>query len=231
MKSALSLMLSVGLLAPSIPVAAQEAPETSGPIGRAITREAVRLGVVLSTQQPGQGPVGVSVEREAARLVSTLVARGRPWDGSTGFNTQADQIDRSDDWNAVRRLESGTRVLVTTNQSRVLNGRLTSISEDTLQMVVRWGREQTLRRDDVGEVRLGHRLGVAQHAGLGLLLGGVTGFLAGSAAACDPNVCGGEGGLAIAGGLVYGTLMGGIGGFVVGQAVHARPGRLVSELR
>lgn len=67
MKSALSLMLSVGLLAPG----------TSGPIGWAITREAVRLSVVLSTQQPGQGPVGVSLEREAARLVSTLVARGR----------------------------------------------------------------------------------------------------------------------------------------------------------
>jgi hypothetical protein len=52
-------------------------------------------------------------------------------------------------------------------------------------------------------------------------------LVVGSAAACDPNVCGGEGGLAIAGGLVYGTVMDGIGGFAVGEAVHARSGRLV----
>jgi hypothetical protein len=186
------------------------------------------FGVSLPAQQPGQSSLRASAEREAVRLASTPAAQDPSWNGPTGFNTTAAQIEQSDDdWDAVRRLKDGTRVVVTTRQDRRINGKLTTVSEDTLQMVVRWGREQTLRRDDIGEVRLRHRLGVAQHAGLGLLLGGVTGFLAGSAAACDPNVCGGEGGLAIAGGLVYGTFMGGIGGFVVGEAVHARPGRLV----
>ena len=185
------------------------------------------FGVGLSAQQPSQSSLRASLEREVA---STLVAHDPSWNGSTGFNTPAAQIARSDDWDTVRRLKDGTRVLVTTLQGRDINGRLTTVSEDTLQMVVRWGRKQTLLRDEVREVRLSHRLSVGQHAGLGLLLGGVTGFLVGSAAACDPHVCGGEGGLAVAGGLVYGTLMGGIGGFVVGEAVHARPGRLVYTL-
>jgi hypothetical protein len=102
------------------------------------------------------------------------------------------QTERSEDWNTVRRLKDGTRVLVTTRQGRGIDGRLNTVREDALQMVVRWGRKQTLLRDDVREVRLGHRLSVGQHAGPGLLLGGVTGFLVGSAAACDPNVCGGR---------------------------------------
>ena len=84
-------------------------------------------------------------------------------------------------------------------------------------MVVRWGRKQKLLRDDVREVRLGHRLSVGQHAGLGLLVGGVTGFLVGAPCSdCPVNV-----------GFATGTFLGGIGGFVVGEAVHARPGRLV----
>lgn len=185
------------------------------------------FGVDLFAQQPAQASLRASFEREATRLASTLAAHDPSWSGSAGVNTRGAQIERSDDWDAVRRLKDGTRVLVTTRQGRGIDGRLITVSEDTLQLVVRWGRRQTLRRDDVHEVRLGHRLGVGQHAGVGLLLGGVTGFLVGSAAACDPHVCGGEGGLAIAGGTVYGTLIGGIGGFVVGQAVHARPGPLI----
>jgi hypothetical protein len=185
------------------------------------------FGVDLFAQQPVQASLRASFEREATRLASTLAPHNPSWIGSVGVNAPGDQIERSDDWDAVRRLKAGTRVLVTTRQGRGINGRVAIVSEDTLLLVGRWGRKQTLRRDDVHEVRLGHRLGVGQHAGLGLLLGGVTGFLVGSAAACDPHVCGGEGGLAIAGGTVYGTFIGGIGGFVVGQAVHARPGRLV----
>jgi hypothetical protein len=188
------------------------------------------VGVGLSAQQPSQSSLRASLEREVTPLASTLVADDPFWNGSTGFNTPAAQIARSNDWDTVRRLKDGTRVRVTTLQGRDINGRLTTVSEDTLQMVVRWGRKQTLLRDEVREVRLSHRLSVGQHTGLGLLLGGVTGFLVGSAAACDPLVCGGEGGLAVAGGLVYGTLMGGIGGFVVGEGVHARPGRLIYTL-
>lgn len=185
------------------------------------------FGVGLSAQQPGQSPLRASLERDATRLAPTLAVQEPSWNGATGVDTRAARIDRSDDWDAVRRLKDGTRVLVTTRQGRGINGRLTTVSEDRLQIVGRSGRKQTIPRDDVREVRLDHRLSVVQHAGLGLLLGGVTGFLVGRAAACDPDVCAGEGGLAIAGGAVYGTFIGGIGGFVVGQAVHARKGRLV----
>lgn len=193
------------------------------------------FGVGLAAQQLGQSSLRASLEREATRLASSLAAHDPSWNGSAAFNTPAAQIERSDDWDTVRRLKDGTRVLVTASQGRRINGRLTTVSEDTLHMVVRWGREETLRRADVREVRLGHRLSVGQHVGLGLLLGGVTGNLVGRAAACGdsttlPGDCGGEAGLAIAGGTVYGTFLGGIGGFVFGQAVHARPGRLVYAL-
>jgi len=202
------------------------APLVLRPRGKTVARR-FGSGVGVAAQQLGEEPVRASLEREATRLASTLVARDPFWNRSTGVNTPLAQRDRSDDWASVLRLKEGTHVFVATRQGRGINGRLTAVSPDTLQMVVRRGRTETLSRDDVGEVRLGHRLGVAQHAGLGLLLGGVTGFLVGSAAACDSNVCGGEGGLAVAGGFVHGTFLGGIGGFVVGEAVHARPGRLV----
>jgi hypothetical protein len=169
--------------------------------------------VGLSAQQLGQSSARASLERDATRMASTLAADV--------------QLEPSDDWDNVRRLKEGTHVRVTTRHGGVVNGRLTTVGEDALEMVVRRGRKQTLLHDDVREVRLGHSFSVGQSAGLGLLLGGITGFLGGSVAACDPHVCGGERGLAIAGGTVYGVLLGGIGGFVVGEAMHARPGQLV----
>ena len=60
----------------------------------------------------------------------------------------------------------------------------------TLQMVDRRGRNQTLARDDVHEVRLDHRLSVGQHVGLGMPLGGVTGWFVGKAADCDCDLRG-----------------------------------------
>ena len=188
----------------------------------------VRSSVAVSAQQLGEQPIRVSLEREATRLATTLAARDPSWNGSTGFNAPAVQLDRSDDWDTVQRFEEGTRVLVTTRQGRSIDGKLTTVSEDTLQMVVRWGRKQTLLRDDIREVRLGHRLSVGQHASLGLLLGVSAGFLAGSAEACASNVCGGEGGLAVAGGSVYGPLVGSIGGVALRELAPAGPGRLVS---
>ena len=167
------------------------------------------LPLTAQDQPEAAGPLALAMTREAVRLAAAA------W------------IEGSDDWDAVRQLEDGTPVLVTTQQDRRINGKLAGVSDDRLQVVVGWGRKQALLRDDIREVRIGHRLSVGQHAGLGLLLGAAGGFLVGSAAACDPHVCGGERGLAIAGGLVYGTLMGGIGGFVVGEAVHTRSGRLV----
>ena len=173
------------------------------------------FSVALSAQQPNRGPLSASLEREATRLASTLSANDP--ERSTGFSRPVAQIGPLDDWDAVRRLNDGTRVLVTTNQGRGINGRLNTVSEDTLQIVVRWRRKETLLRHDIREVRLRHRLSVGEHAGLGLLVGGVTGLLAGAPCVdCPVNV-----------GLVYGTFLGGIGGFVIGEGVHARPGRLV----
>ena len=186
-----------------------------------------KFTIVLSAQHSGLSPVGASLEREATRLAATLATHEQPSASSRGFDASAAQIDRSHDWDAVRRLKDGTRVLVSTGQERGLEGSVTAVSDDELQIVVRRGRLQTLRRDDVREVRLDHRLSIGQHVGLGLLVGGVTGYLIGSAVGCDPRVCGGEGGLAIAGGTLYGTFTGGLGGFVVGHVVHSRSARLV----
>lgn len=134
---------------------------------------------------------------------------------------------RLDDWAVFTGLDADTRVQVTMRDGRANAGRVATAAPDAVTLKVRWGRTQVLARADVREVRLGHRMGVAQFAGLGLLAGGVAGLVAGRAAACNPNVCGGEGGIAVAGGLVFGTLVGGIAGVVTGEAVHARPGRLI----
>ena len=95
MKSVLSLTLIVCLLKSALPATAQEQTERTGPLAKAVTREAVRLAA-------------------------------------------AAQIERSGDWDTVRRLKDGTRVLVTTIQGRDINGKLATASDDTLRMVVRW---------------------------------------------------------------------------------------------
>lgn len=163
-----------------------------------------------------------------ARAVgATFIPRGPSHDLSATVESDGAPRDRTDDWGVVVRLAEGTRVRVTTRQGQDVNGRVAAVNQDTVQVGLRWGRTKTLPRDEVVAVRLGHRVTVAQHTGLGSLLGGLAGVLIGSAAACDSNVCGGEGGLAVAGGLVSGIFMGALGGFVVGEAVHARPGRLI----
>jgi len=79
------------------------------------------LGVGLSAQQPAQSSLHASLERETIRLAST-VANDEPFESvSTGFNGGV-QTERSDDWDAVRRLQHGTGVLVTTRQNRRING-------------------------------------------------------------------------------------------------------------
>src|SRR5262245_20363854 len=96
------------------------------------------FGVGLSAQQPGRSSLRASLERAATGLASVPLHEPS-WDGSTEFNTHADQTGRSDDWDAVRQLKAGTRTVVTTRQDRRIIGKLTSVSGDTLQMVVRWG--------------------------------------------------------------------------------------------
>ena len=184
------------------------------------------FGVGLSAQQPGQSSLRASLEREATRLASTLVARNQPLDDATGFEKAATPMGRSDDWNAVQRLGDGTRVVVTTSRKQGVRGRISTVSEDTLQIVDRQGGDQMLRREDVREVRLDHQRSVGQYVGLGLLLGGVTGFAIGSATECDCELRG----LGTVVGAVYGTLGGALGGWMIGGAVHARPGRLIYAL-
>lgn len=177
------------------------------------------FGVGLSAQQLGQSLLRPALEREAIRMASTLAAHDP---SSTDFNTHAAQIERSDDWDAVRRLKDGTRVRVTTRQDRRLNGKLTTVSEDTVQMVVRFGRKQTLLRDDIREVRLRHPL--HRYVFLGVLAGGVTGYVAGrisnrGCVDCLP---------AALSAMTFGFL-GGSGGALVGKMVDA-PGPLVYAL-
>ncbi len=57
--------------------------------------------------------------------------------------------------------------------------------------------------------------------------GAPPGYLAGAAAACDPHICGGEGGLVRAGGAVHGASFKALGGFAVSQIAHSRRGRML----
>jgi hypothetical protein len=161
----------------------------------------------------GLGPIRASLEREGRVLAATLAA--------------GQASERSNDWDNARGLAPGTRVTVSTDQEPFVKGTLISMSDDTLHLQSRRGRPWTIARADVREIRVGHKIGGGQGLAIGLLLGGVAGYLAGGATACEPHVCGGERGLAVAGGTLQGVFLGGIGGFVAGQAVQSRPGRLV----
>lgn len=180
------------------------------------------LNRCLLAQTPERFMLRAAVEREAAHLASRAAAPT----ATKAAPSQEPAHTRDNDWNTVRGLAVGTRLIVFLQNGTRVQGVLVNAGEASVR-VLAGGRERTLLRAEIVEVRRGHRLSVAQHAGIGLLLGGMTGIVAGSAAACDPRRCGGEGGLATAGGLVFGTFLGGLGGFVFGEAVHARPGRLV----
>ena len=160
---------------------------------------------------------------EAARLASTLAARDQSGDRSTSLSTSATQIERTNDWNAIRQLKEGTRILVTTSQDRSIRGRTSTVSEDALRMIDRQGHDQMLRREDVREVRLDHRLSVGQYVGLGLLIGGWAGVAIGRASECDCELRG----LGTAMGAISGTIGGAIGGWMIGDAMNARPRRLI----
>lgn len=180
----------------------------------------------LYAQTRERFPLRAAIEREAARLASRADRLAVTPAETRAVPSPVQADTRDDGWNAVRSLAVGTRVMVILRRDASVQGTLAGASEESVRVLVR-GHERVLLRTEIAEVRRGHRLSVAQHAGLGLVLGGLTGVVAGSAAACDPHRCGGEGGLATAGGLVFGTFMGGLGGFVFGEAVHARPGTLV----
>lgn len=76
MKSAVSLALSIGLVSPALPVTAQDrivAP--LGPIARAITREAARLGTVQQVTKPTDSD-WARVRRLAPGTEVTVTVRG-----------------------------------------------------------------------------------------------------------------------------------------------------------
>ena len=76
MKSAISLALSMCLVSSAFPVAAQDGiAATPGPIARAITREAVRLGTVQEVAKPGDSD-WASVRRLAPGTEVIVTVRG-----------------------------------------------------------------------------------------------------------------------------------------------------------
>lgn len=188
--------------------------------------------VMVPSVGQAQGPIAVAARREAVRLaVAQVIARDSVRRSprlaaevlfSTSLNTPAPQAERSDDWGAVRRLEEGTRVHVTTRQGQDLRGTLTTAGEDTLQMVISGDRKETLLRDDVSELRLA-RHSIGHYVGLGLLAGGISGLAIGKASECDCDLRG----LSTALGAIYGPVGGAIGGWMVGSALRERPERLV----
>jgi len=141
------------------------------------------------------------------------------------------QAPAATDWEAVRRLDAGTRVVVVDHRYERITAKVTAVSDDALELAAGWGRVVILHRRDVREVRFARGISPAAGLGLGLLAGAAAGNIAGRAA-CPPRGCGGEGALAVAAGTMHGAFYGGISGYVIGHAVNARPGRLIySQVR
>jgi hypothetical protein len=76
MKSAVSLALTMSLTSSALPVAPQDGIVAPGPIARAITREALRLGTVQQVGQPTDSDWERVVRRLAPGTEVTVTARG-----------------------------------------------------------------------------------------------------------------------------------------------------------
>jgi hypothetical protein len=197
------------------------------------------LGANVSAQTVAPSALRASIDREVARLASVdvatpgVVAEPAVRAATQPANNLGAVEQRTDDWGAVQKLVPGTRVRVATRNGREIIGPLTLAGEDRVELVAR-GRTESILRDDVWAVRLPHGLSVPGYLGLGILAGGVTGLLVGSAASasCDRTPgCDSAGALAIAGGVTLGPFLGGMTGFVTGQIVHHRPERVVYARR
>ena len=179
----------------------------------------------------GAHQVGLTLNGQSlSHLLSTTAGTERslgvleqPLSDGHGLGMPDTRSGRSSDWEAVRRLGHGARVVVLTSLNQSVRGRVSTVSSDMLGLVDRQGGNQALRLEDVREVRLDHRFSTAQYVGLGLLVGGVTGLAIGRASECDCNLRG----LATAMGGLGGVVMGTFVGWGAGRGVNARPGRLV----
>ena len=171
---------------------------------------------------PTPGPIQVAVARAAAGLASTFAATDRDRDTSTEQTLPSRTA--LGDWDAVRQLPAGQRVVVTTASERDIKGRIAVVDGNTIRIINR-GRDRTFNRTDVREVRLDHKLTLGHYAGLGLLAGVLTGIAAGNRVeicrSCDPPIS-----PAIGYGM-FGGFVGGSIGFAVGSAVSIKPGRMV----
>lgn len=132
-------------------------------------------------------------------------------------------------WNALLSLAPGQVIVINTDTDVDLNGRLVAAHDDRLEMAPRRQTVRSISRASVRDIRLARPRRAARWLTLGLAVGAVTGYAAGSAAACSPHACGGEGGLMVAGATTYGLTLGIIGGLVAAQADGSRPGRLIYQ--
>ena len=130
-------------------------------------------------------------------------------------------------WDALGRLTFATPIVVSTESALALAGRFVMATNEQLEISLSRGGRRVIARNTVRAVRLSPTWGVGRSVLVGVLAGSLAGYAAGSAAACDARVCGGERGLAVAGGTLSGATFGAIGGFAFGQAMRTRQGRLV----
>jgi hypothetical protein len=130
-------------------------------------------------------------------------------------------------WDALSQLAAATPIVVSTEIELALAGRFVMATEEQLEISLSRSGRRVIARDSVRAVRLSPTWGVGRSVLLGVLAGSLAGYAAGSANACNARVCGGERGLAVAGGTLSGATFGAIGGFAFGQAMRTRQGRLV----
>jgi hypothetical protein len=74
------------------------------------------------------------------------------------------QADQYTNWDTLARLTTGARLVVTTDYEREIEGTLKAANPDVLHLVDADGRERTIHRAEIREIRLGpkHRTGPSQ---------------------------------------------------------------------
>jgi len=181
MKSVLSLTLIVCLLESALPLTAQEQTERTGPLAKAVTREAVRLATAGETTS------------------------------STAAAVQLGGKSARSDWARVVTITSDTDVVVTVRGSKPARCTFVQADESALIVRTgRWQVVQTIARGDVQEIRTGpsgRRRALGLLGGLGGAIGGAyVGVKVGSAGSDAEDLRGSSlGGMA---GLVGGAVLG-----------------------
>lgn len=246
MKSAVSLALSMCLVSSAFPVAAQDGiAATPGPIARAITREAVRLGTVQEVGKPG-GPDWARVRRLVPGTEVIVTVRGSQ-PGKRHVVSASDSVLTVLNLTDPSLPDAATRALLSmaANHSEYFAGaqagrnfvfdKSVRIASDGVfvadQKVADLGQVvETIARTDVVEVRPGSASvsGVRKGALIGALIGAAGGIAI--ALANVSQQC--EGGCATPGKafLVYGGVFGGVGtgigagvGAIIGASTHHSP--------